>query len=194
MESGASALGCAVIPAGPDDPDRQLEVIHVLQPTAFCGRLDFLLSLAERARRRNMKITSIKRGLVADTHLSPALRCELENEGLQVRQAYCLPHLGVVAYQSDDPAGKPNDGLIVNEGYILEIVAPGTGEPVGAGEIGEIVVTRLNPDYPLLRYATGQLSALLQGMSPCGRTNLRLTGILGPVTPVEQAELPRMSA
>ncbi|HWG05106.1 MAG TPA: phenylacetate--CoA ligase family protein [Beijerinckiaceae bacterium] len=194
MESGASALGCAVIPAGPDDPELQLEVIHVLRPTAFCGRLDFLLSLVERARRRNMKIASIKRCLVADTHLSPRLRGELESEGLSLRQAYCVPHLGVVAYESDDHNGTLNEGLIVNEGLILEIVVPGTGEPVAAGEIGEIVVTRLNPDYPLLRFATGQLSALLPGMSPCGRTNLRLQGILGPVAQVEQVERARMTA
>ena len=194
MESGASALGCAVIPAGPDDPDRQLEVIHVLRPTAFCGRLDVLVSLIERARQRNRKITSIKRGLVVDTLVSSRQRCEFESEGLCIRQAYCVPHLGIVAYESEDEEGKLNDGLIVNEGLILEIVAPDTGEPVNAGEIGEVVVTRLNPDYPLLRFATGHLSALLPGMSPCGRTNVRLTGILGPVAQDEQIAPSRMSA
>jgi phenylacetate-CoA ligase len=181
MESGANALNCAVIPAGTADLDLQIEAIRGMQPTAYCGPADFLLSLAEHARERGASIASIERALVAGPLLKPHLRCDLESRGIRVRQAYFIPHLGIIAYESEGPDGELGDGMIVNEGLILEIVTPGTGDPVRIGEIGEIVVTRLNPDYPLLRFGTGQLSALLPGVSPCGRTNLRLKGYLGRV-------------
>ena len=181
MDSGANALGCAVIPAGTADLELLLETIRILKPTAYCGRPDFLMSLVERAKQRKANIASITRAVVAGMPLSSSLRRDLESQGICVRQAYCIPHLGVIAYESEGPDGKLNEGMVVNEGLILEIVAPGTDDPVRAGEIGEVVVTRLNPDYPLLRFGTGELSALLPGASPCGRTNLRIRGCLGPV-------------
>ena len=181
MESGANALGCTVIPAGNADLELQLEMIRLLRPTAYCGPADFLLSLVERAKLRRTDIASIQRAVVADASLSPGLRRDLEKQGIRVRQLYWVSHLCVIAYESECPDGKLNEGMIVNEGLILEIVAPGTDDPVRCGEIGEIVVTRLNSDYPLLRFGTGQLSAFLPGVSPCGRTNLRIRGCMGPV-------------
>lgn len=182
IDSGANALGCAVIPAGTAEFEQQLETIRIVKPTAYCGRPDFLMSLVEHARQCRADIGSIKRALVAGMQLSSGLRRDLESHGICVRQACSLPHLGIIAYETEGPDGKRNDGMVVNEGLILEIVAPGTNDPVRCGEIGEIVVTRLNPDYPLLRFGTGELSAILPGTSPCGRTNLRLRGWLGPVS------------
>jgi phenylacetate-CoA ligase len=193
IESGAHALGCAVIPAGTADFDLQCKAVQVLQPTAFCGHSEFLLSLVEYARQRNVDIGSIKRALVSSP-VPPNLRGDLRSHGIRVRQAYGIPTIGVIAYETENPDGELNDGMIINEGLILEIVAPGTGDPVPAGDIGEIVVTRLNPDYPLLRFGTGQLSAFLPGPSPCGRTNLRLRGCLGPVVEASTAEQSVMAA
>jgi phenylacetate-CoA ligase len=181
MDSGANALGCAIIPAGPIDLELLLETIRILKPSAYCGRLDFLMSLVERAGQRKANISSITRAVVVGMQLSASLRRDLESQGICVLQAYRIPRLGIIAYESEGPDGELNEGMVVNEGLVLEIVAPGTDDPVDAGEIGEIVVTRLNPDYPLLRFGTGELSALLPGVSPCGRTNLRIRGCLGPV-------------
>lgn len=185
MDSGANALGCAVIPAGTVDLELLLETIRTLKPTAYCGRPDFLLSLVEYAKQCRANISSITRAVVAGTQLPAGLHRDLESQGICVRQAYRIPRLGIIAYESEGPDGELNEGMVVNEGLILEIVAPGTDEPVRAGEIGEVVVTRLNPDYPLLRFGTGELSALLPGISPCGRTNLRVRGCLGPVEKTE---------
>lgn len=174
MESGALALGCPVIPAGVGNTDQQVEAIHCLKPAGYCGTPDFLKVLLDRAQAMNSDANSIKRALVSGAALPSTLRKELNDRGIEVYEAYATADLGVIAYQS-----AQSDGLIVNEGVIVEIVRPGTGEPVEMGEVGEVVVTRLNSDYPLLRFATGDLSAFLPGRSRCGRTNLQLRGWLG---------------
>jgi phenylacetate-CoA ligase len=174
MESGALALGCPVIPAGIGNTDQQVEAIRYLKPSGYCGTPDFLKVLLDRAREMNSDASSIKRGLVSGAALPGTLRNELNERGVELYEAYATADLGVIAYQSAE-----SDGLVVNEGLIVEIVRPGTGEPLAMGEVGEVVVTRLNSDYPLLRFATGDLSAFLPGRSPCGRTNLQLRGWLG---------------
>ena len=178
MESGAHALGCPVIPGGPGNTEQQLDAIRHLRPKAYCGTPDFLKILLERAQATGCDATSIKNALVSGAALPASLRAELQARGVAVAQAYASADLGVIAYESLDAAGL-HPGLIVNEGIVLEIVRPGTGDPVAAGDVGEVVVTRLAGDYPLLRFATGDLSAILPGVSPCGRTNMRIRGWLG---------------
>jgi phenylacetate-CoA ligase len=174
MESGALALGCPVIPAGVGNTDQQVEAIRYLKPAGYAGTPDFLKVLLDRARELNSDGSSIKRALVSGAALPGTLRQELKERGVTVYQNYGTADLGVIAYESEQ-----SEGLIVNEGLIVEIVRPGTGEPVPIGEVGEVVVTRLNADYPLLRFATGDLSAFLPGTSRCGRTNMQLRGWLG---------------
>lgn len=174
MESGAHALGCAVIPAGPGNTEQQIEAIQYLRPTAYCGTPDFLKILLDRATASGVDATSITKALVSGAALPATLRDELATRGVLAHQAYATADVGVIAYES-----RIDAGLVVNEGVIVEIVRPGSGDPVAAGEVGEVVVTRINADYPLLRFATGDLSAFLPGRSPCGRTNLRLRGWLG---------------
>ena len=174
MESGALALGCPVIPAGVGNTDQQVEAIRYLKPAGYAGTPDFLKILLDRARELNSDGSSIKRALVSGAALPGTLRQELKERGVTVYQNYGTADLGVIAYESEQ-----SEGLIVNEGLIVEIVRPGTGEPVPIGEVGEVVVTRLNADYPLLRFATGDLSAFLPGTSRCGRTNMQLRGWLG---------------
>ena len=174
MESGALALGCPVIPAGVGNTDQQVEAIRYLKPAGYAGTPDFLKILLDRARELNSDGSSIKRALVSGAALPGTLRQELKERDITVYQNYGTADLGVIAYESEQ-----SEGLIVNEGLIVEIVRPGTGEPVPIGEVGEVVVTRLNADYPLLRFATGDLSAFLPGTSSCGRTNMQLRGWLG---------------
>jgi phenylacetate-CoA ligase len=174
MESGALALGCPVIPAGVGNTDQQVEAIRYLKPAGYAGTPDFLKILLDRARELNSDGSSIKRALVSGAALPGTLRQELKERDVTVYQNYGTADLGVIAYESEQ-----SEGLIVNEGLIVEIVRPGTGEPVPIGEVGEVVVTRLNADYPLLRFATGDLSAFLPGTSRCGRTNMQLRGWLG---------------
>jgi phenylacetate-CoA ligase len=174
MESGALALGCPVIPAGIGNTDQQVEAIRYLKPSGYAGTPDFLKVLLDRARELKSDASSIKRALVSGAALPGTLRKELKERGVAVYQNYGTADLGVIAYESEQ-----SDGMIVNEGLIVEIVRPGTGEPVPIGEAGEVVVTRLNADYPLLRFATGDLSAFLPQTSRCGRTNMQLKGWLG---------------
>jgi phenylacetate-CoA ligase len=174
LESGALALGCAVIPGGVGNTEQQLEAIAHYKPSGYIGTPDFLKILLDTAQKTGKDASSLTRGLVSGAALPGSLRDELRGRGVAVVQCYATAELGVVAYESD--AGE---GLIVNESVILEIVRPGTGDPVAAGEVGEIVVTSFNPDYPMIRLATGDLSALLPGVSPCGRTNLRIKGWMG---------------
>ena len=174
MESGAHALSCTVIPAGVGNTEQQIEAIQYLKPTAYCGTPDFLKVLLDKSRAAGVDASSIKRALVSGAALPNSLREELEKVGVATRQCYATADLGVVAYESD-----AREGMIVNEGCLVEIVKPGTGDPVAEGEVGEVVVTRLNADYPLLRFATGDLSAVLPGKSSCGRTNMRIRGWLG---------------
>jgi phenylacetate-coenzyme A ligase PaaK-like adenylate-forming protein len=174
LESGAHALGCAVIPAGPGSTEQQLEAIAHLKPAGYMGTPDFLKILLDTAAKAGKDVSSIKRGLVSGAALPASLRQELSSRGVAVLQCYATAELGIAAYESE-----AKEGMIVNENLILEIVRPGTGDPVPEGEVGEVVVTTFNPDYPMIRLATGDLSAVLPGVSPCGRTNMRIKGWMG---------------
>jgi phenylacetate-CoA ligase len=174
MESGAYAIGCAVIPAGPGNTEQQLDAIAHLKPSCYLGTPDFLKILLDAAAKVGKDASSIKRGLVSGAALPASLRQEFASRGVAVLQCYALAEFGVVAYES-----SARDGMIVNEHLLVEIVRPGTGEPVADGEVGEVVVTSFNRDYPMIRLATGDLSAVLAGVSPCGRTNMRIKGWMG---------------
>ena len=175
MESGAHALGCAVIPAGTGNTEQQLEAIAHFRPSGYLGTPDFLKILLDAAAKAGKDASSLKRGLVSGAALPPSLRQELAARGVAVLQCYATADLGVIAYESRRLA----KGMIVNETVLVEIVRPGTGDPVADGEVGEVVVTSFNPDYPMIRLATGDLSAVLPGRSPCGRTNMRIKGWMG---------------
>jgi phenylacetate-coenzyme A ligase PaaK-like adenylate-forming protein len=174
LESGAHALGCAVIPGGVGNTEQQLEAIAHYRPSGYVGTPDFLKILLDTAEKTDKDASSIKRGLVSGAALPASLREELGHRSVAVLQCYATAELGVIAYESE--AGE---GMIVNESVIVEIVRPGTGDPVPDGEVGEVVVTSFNPDYPMIRLATGDLSALMPGVSPCGRTNVRIKGWMG---------------
>jgi len=174
LESGARALGCAVVPGGVGNTEQQLEAIVHYKPSGYVGTPDFLKILLDTAAKSGKDATSIKRGLVSGAALPASLREELRGRGVAVLQCYATAELGVIAYESD-----AREGMIVNETLIVEIVRPGTGDPVPEGEVGEVVVTSFNPDYPMIRLGTGDLSALMPGTSPCGRTNARIKGWMG---------------
>ena len=174
LESGAHALGCAVIPGGVGNTEQQVEAIAILKPTGYTGTPDFLKILLDAAQKLGKDASSLERGLVSGAALPPSLRQELASRGVEVLQSYATAELGVIAYES-----RAREGMIVNEDIILEIVRPGTGDPVADGEVGEVVVTSFNRDYPMIRLATGDLSAVLAGRSPCGRTNVRIKGWMG---------------
>lgn len=174
MESGAHALGCAVIPAGTGNTEQQLEAIVRFRPSAYLGTPDFLKILLDAAEKAGKDAASIRRGLVSGAALPASLRQELSTRGVAALQCYAIADVGVLAYESE-----AKEGMIVNETLILEIVRPGTGDPVPDGEVGEVVVTSFNPDYPMIRLATGDLSAVMPGISPCGRTNMRIRGWMG---------------
>jgi phenylacetate-CoA ligase len=174
MESGAHALGCAVIPAGTGNTEQQLEAIAHFKPSSYLGTPDYLKVLLDAAAKAEKDASSFRRALVSGAALPNSLRQELAGRGVEVRQCYATADLGVIAYESEG-----GEGMIVNETLLVEIVRPGTGDPVESGEVGEVVVTSFNPDYPMIRLATGDLSAVLPGRSPCGRTNMRLAGWMG---------------
>jgi phenylacetate-CoA ligase len=160
MESGAHALGCAVIPAGTGNTEQQIQAIQALRPSAYCGTPDFLKILIDRAREAGVE-TLFRCALVSGAALPASLREELQSHGITMRQAYATADLGVIAYEAEGENQELLEGMVVNEGVIVEIVTPGTGDPVASGKVGEVVVTRLNADYPLLRFATGDLSAFV---------------------------------
>jgi phenylacetate-CoA ligase len=174
LDSGARALGCAVIAAGPGNTEQQLEAIQTLRPTVYVGVPDYLKILLDKAREAGRDATSFKKAMVGGGALFPSLRAEYKQRGVATFQTYATADVGIIAYES--PA---LEGMIVDEGVIVEIVRPGTGDPVPPGEVGEVVVTSFNRDYPMIRFATGDLSAVLPGISPCGRTNMRIKGWLG---------------
>jgi phenylacetate-CoA ligase len=174
LEAGAHALGCAVIPGGVGNTEAQLDAIAQLRPSGYVGTPDFLKILLDAAEKAGKDASSIKRGLVSGAALPASLRAELLGRGIAVKQTYAVAETGVISYESDAP-----EGMIVNEDMIVEIVRPGTGDPVAEGEVGEVVVTSFNPDYPMIRLATGDMSAVLAGQSPCGRTNTRIKGWMG---------------
>jgi phenylacetate-CoA ligase len=174
-EGGARALGCPVLPAGTGQTELQARVIDDLKPAAYVGTPSFLLALAEKARELGTSIGSIRSALVSGEAFPPPLQRRLADEfGIDAYQCYATADLGLVAYETSARAG-----MVVDESVIVEIVRPGTGDPVPDGEVGEVVVTAFNPDYPLIRFATGDLSAVLPGESPCGRTNMRIEGWMG---------------
>lgn len=175
MDSAARSLGCAVFPGGVGNTDLQIEAMAHFGATTFCGTPDFLKIVLERARELGADLSSMTKAVVGGGALPPSLRQLIQAEfGVTPLQNYGTADLGIVAYES--PA---MEGLLINEGLILEIVRPGSGEPVAEGEVGEVVVTILNQDYPLVRFATGDLSAMLPGASPCGRTAPRIKGWMG---------------
>jgi phenylacetate-CoA ligase len=179
LDEGARALGCAVFPAGAGNTDAQVEAAASLRPGIYCGTPDFLKILLDRATEMGRDLGSFTRALVSGGALFPAMRQEYAARGVAVFQAYATAELGVVAYESAGDDGSPLSGMIVNEKLIVEIVRPGTGDPVAPGEVGEVVVTSFNPAYPMIRLGTGDLSAVLPGLSPCGRTNMRIKGWMG---------------
>ena len=174
FESGARALGCATVPAGTGQTELQVQVMAHVRPQAYVGTPSFLKLILDKADETNVALTSLTKALVSGEYLPPSLRSAMAERGIVMRQCYATADLGLIAYES--PACE---GMIIDEGIILEIVRPGTGDPVAEGEVGEVVVTSLCPDYPLIRFATGDLSAILPGSSPCGRTNQRIKGWLG---------------
>jgi phenylacetate-CoA ligase len=179
LESGAAALGCTVIPGGTGQTEMQVAAIRDLQINAFVGTPSFLKLIVEKADELKVDISSLRKAHVGAEYLPPALRKALGERGIRVSQTYASADLGLMAYESLMPDGSVNPGMILDERLILEIVRPGTGDPVAAGEVGEVVITSFNKDYPLIRFATGDLSAVLPGTSPCGRTNVRIKGWMG---------------
>jgi len=173
LESGLRALGCPILAAGAGSPAEALATLAALSPRVYCGVPDYLNMLLERAAEAGVRL-GFEKALVSGAALPPDLRARIEAAGVTVTQCYATADLGVIAYES-----AAREGLIVNEGLIVEIVRPGTGDPVAPGEVGEIVVTRLSPAAPLIRLATGDLTAALPGPSPCGRTNMRIRGWMG---------------
>jgi phenylacetate-CoA ligase len=197
LDSAARAHGCVVIPAGTGNSDAQVEAIAHLRPTGYLGTPDFLKVLIDKAAALGRDIGSLRRGLVSGGALYPTLREEYAAHGIAVQQCYATAEAGIIAYESE-----AREGMIVEEEVVVEIVRPGTGEPVIDGEVGEVVVTTFDPVYPMIRLATGDLSAVLPGISPCGRTNMRIRGWLGRadqttkvkglfVTPSQIAEIGR---
>jgi len=174
LESGALALGCAVIPGGTGQTESQVHAIERLKPQGFIGTPSFLRIVLEKGREMGADLTSLRRALVGGEAFPPPLRKEIAGFGIDAVQCYASADLGLIAYES-----AAREGMILDEGLLLEIVRPGTGDPVAEGEVGEVVVTTLTPEYPLIRFATGDLSAILPGTSPCGRTNTRIKGWMG---------------
>jgi phenylacetate-CoA ligase len=174
FDSAARAIGCAVIPAGPGNTDAQFELIEAYRPAAYSGTPDFLKILLDTGAAAGRDLSSIQRALVSGAAFPKSLQDEIKSRGIDAYQAYATADLGFIAYES-----AARDGLIVNEDIILEIVRPGTGEPVPQGDVGEIMVTSLNPDHPWIRLALGDLTAALPGPSPCGRSNARIKGWMG---------------
>jgi phenylacetate-CoA ligase len=179
VESAAEALGCPVVPAGTGQTEQQLRVIADLKPVGYVGTPSFLKILLDRATSEGVDISSLKKALVSAEALPAALRREFRSRGLAVLQCYGTADIGVIAYESAGADGEPEEGMVLDEDVIVEIVRPGTGEPVGPGEIGEVVVTTLTPEYPLIRFATGDLSAMLPVAPRSVRTNHRIKGWLG---------------
>jgi len=174
FETGLATLGCAAIPGGVGNTEMQVEAIAHFRPVGYAGTPDFLKVLLDTAAKMGKDASSLERALVSGAALPGSLRAELATRGVETLQCYAVAEVGIIAYES--PA---REGMIVNEHLMVEIVRPGTGDPVAEGEVGEVVVTSFNADYPMIRLATGDLSAVLAGTSPCGRTNMRIKGWMG---------------
>jgi phenylacetate-CoA ligase len=174
MESGAQAIGCAVFPGGVGNTELQLQAMVDLRPDAYCGTPSFLRIALEKAAEAGIALPSLRKALVSGEAFPPSLRDWLAERGVAGYQAYATADVGLIAYET-----AAREGLVVDEGVIVEIVRPGTGDPVPDGEVGEVVVTVLHPEYPLVRFGTGDLSAVLPGVCPTGRTNRRIKGWMG---------------
>lgn len=174
FDASARALGCAVIPAGPGNAEQQFELIEAYRPVGYSGTPDFLKILLDAAATAGRDVSSIKRALVSGAAFPPSLQAEIKARGIDAYQAFGTADLGLIAFETE-----AREGMVVNEDLIMEIVKPGTGDPVAPGEVGEIVVTSLDPHHPWIRLALGDLTAALPGTSPCGRTNMRIKGWMG---------------
>lgn len=173
FDSGARAAGCAVIPAGPGNTEQQLEIIDAFRPVAYAGTPDFLKILVEAGQAAGRPV-SMTKAVVSGAAFPPSLQAWVKDAGIDAYQSYATADIGIIAYETAARAG-----LVVNENIIVEIVTPGTGDPVADGEVGEIVITSLDPQHPLIRLALGDLTAILPGVSACGRTNIRIKGWMG---------------
>ncbi len=174
MEAGLRAVGAASFPGGVGNTELQLQALLDLQSEAYAGTPSLLRILLEKAAEGGHHLPLLQRALVSGEACPPALVAWFAERGVDAYQCYATADVGLIAYQT-----AARDGLVLDEGVIVEIVRPGTGDPVPEGEVGEVVVTTLSPGYPLIRFATGDLSAVLPGASPCGRTHQRLRGWLG---------------
>jgi phenylacetate-CoA ligase len=174
METGAHALGCTVFPGGTGQTEQQVQAMAELKPAGYIGTPSFLKIIVEKAAEMKVALPTVTRALVSGEAFPPSLRDWLGERGIAGYQCYASADLGLIAYETE-----AREGLVLDEGVIVEIVRPGTGDPVAEGEVGELVVTTLNPDYPLIRFGTGDLSAVLPGTCPSGRTNARIKGWMG---------------
>ncbi len=174
METGAHSLGCTVFAGGTGQTEQQVSAMSELQPAGYIGTPSFLKIIVEKALEMGVALPSVRKALVSGEAFPPSLRDWLAERGIQGYQCYATADVGLIAYET-----AAREGLVLDEGVIVEIVRPGTGDPVAAGEVGEVVVTTLNPAYPLIRFGTGDLSAVLPGACPSGRTNTRIRGWLG---------------
>ena len=174
MDLAAQTIGCPVFPAGVGQTELQVQTICDLKPICYAGTPSFLKLILEKADEMGKNVSSLKRASVGGEAFLPSVRALLAERGIQGYQSYGTADLGLIAYETE-----AREGLVLDEDVIVEIVRPGTGDPVAAGEVGEVVVTALSSEYPLIRFATGDLSAMLAGTSPCGRTNMRIKGWMG---------------
>ena len=174
MESGAHALGCSVFPGGTGQTEQQLQAMLELRPSGYSGTPSFLKILIEKAAESQTPVPFLSKALVSGEAFPPSLRDWLAERGMTAYQCYATADIGLIAYET-----SAREGLVLDEGVIVEIVRPGTGDPVAEGEVGELVVTTLNADYPLIRFGTGDLTAVLPGQCPTGRTNQRIKGWMG---------------
>ena len=174
FEGGARKLGCAIFPGGVGQTEQQVQAMVDLRPEGYVGTPSFLKIIVDKADELGADISSLKKACVSGEALHAAVRQSLRERGIIVRQCYATADIGAIAYESE-----AEEGMVVEEDILLEIVRPGTGDPVAPGEVGEVVVTTFNPDYPLIRFATGDMSAILPGQSPCGRSNIRIKGWMG---------------
>lgn len=174
MESGAHAMGCSVFPAGTGQTEQQVQALSELQPAGYIGTPSFLKIIVEKAADLGVGLPSLKKAMFSAEAFPPSLRDWFMARGIDGYQCYATADVGLIAYETSS-----REGLVIDEGVIVEIVRPGTGDPVAPGEVGEIVVTTLNPTYPLIRFGTGDLSAVLVGPCPSGRTNTRIKGWMG---------------
>jgi phenylacetate-CoA ligase len=174
METGAHALGCTVFPGGTGQTEQQVQAMAQLQPAGYIGTPSFLRIIVDKAAEMGVALPSVKKAMFGGEAYPPSLRDWFAERGITGYQCYATADLGLIAYETES-----REGLVLDEGVILEIVCPGTGDPVAPGEVGEVVVTSLNPGYPLIRFGTGDLSAVMEGPCPSGRTNTRIKGWMG---------------